>query len=503
MTDPNYLWLAGFAVLIGASLLTKNKIKQVLVYVLVAYASVFVFNNLWITTHSPSKINKGATTDADRADIMLKFESICNFYQKQTGLATFGEIRAKTLAEAEELLKKNTKSVTDDPIMLTKAIIVARESGHSYAPYKARLAAMNTDQSKPLVSVLDELYENPKSLTEEKRKDLEISIKKNLPEGWYQTVSLMRLYCETKQTAALKQITAKFDEKNLAYSARIVLLLSSFGLALLAGVIVVLAQLFLLPRRVSPPEHAQQVASPQSYGFLTIYSVLIGWIATQQVSGILIQTVLKDARLLRHGSLIAAIATLSLYLIQNGPGLLWVYYLALKPRGIKFLEGIRLRFKVDRNGPFKLILFGFFTWLAAIPCVLICALVAAKYLGSNGSSNPVISIVMQAARAQDVAAILIFYATLGIAAPVCEEILFRGFLYTALRKYWGILPSMILSAALFAGVHLDGGGFFPLMTLGLLFAFVTERTRSILPAMVAHGLWNSGTFTMVLLVFSP
>lgn len=503
MTDPNFLWLAGFVILIGASLLTKNKIKKYLVYALVAYASVFVFNALWTTTHSPSKINKGATTDADKADIMLKFESICNFYQKQTGLSTFGDMRVKTLAEAEELLKKNTKSVTDDPLLMTKAIIVARESGHSYAPYKARLAAMNTEQSKPLLSVLDELYDNPKTLSQEKRKDLATRIEQNLPEGWYQTVSLMRLYRETKQTAALKQLTAKFDEKNLAYSARIVLLLSSFGLALLGGVIVVLAQLFLLPRKVSPPELAQQVASPQPYGFLTIYSVLIGWAASQQIIGIFIQLFLKDARLLRHGSLVAAIATFTLYLVTNGPGLLWVYYVALKPRGIKFLEGIRLRFKVDRNGPFKLVLFGFFTWLAAIPCVLVCALIAAKYFGSSGSSNPVISIVMQAARAQDIAAILLFYATLGIAAPICEETLFRGFLYTALRKYWGIFPSMLLSAALFAGVHLDGGGFFPLMMLGLLFAFVVERTRSILPAMVAHGLWNSGTFTMVLLVFSP
>jgi len=65
------------------------------------------------------------------------------------------------------------------------------------------------------------------------------------------------------------------------------------------------------------------------------------------------------------------------------------------------------------------------------------------------------------------------------------------------------LPSMLVSAVLFAGVHLDAGGFLPLLTLGMLFAFTLERTRSILPCMVAHGLWNSGTFTMVLLVFSP
>ncbi len=109
--------------------------------------------------------------------------------------------------------------------------------------------------------------------------------------------------------------------------------------------------------------------------------------------------------------------------------------------------------------------------MAAIPCVVVAYLIAAKYLGSQGSSNPIISVVMHAARTNNIAATMIFYATLAGLAPICEEILFRGFLYSALRKYWGILPSMLLSALAFAGIHLDAGGFLPLFTLGMLFAF--------------------------------
>jgi uncharacterized protein len=128
-------------------------------------------------------------------------------------------------------------------------------------------------------------------------------------------------------------------------------------------------------------------------------------------------------------------------------------------------------------------------------------LIAMKFMNSQGSSNPVIALVMEAARSADVPSILMFYFTLGVLAPICEETLFRGFLYTSLRRYWGALPSLLLTAFLFAGVHMDAGGFLPLFGLGFLFGFVVERTKSTLSSMVAHGLWNSGTFTLVLLLF--
>jgi membrane protease YdiL (CAAX protease family) len=142
------------------------------------------------------------------------------------------------------------------------------------------------------------------------------------------------------------------------------------------------------------------------------------------------------------------------------------------------------------------------TWFAGLPVVLISYLIAMKFMNSQGSSNPVIAFVMEAARSADVVSILVFYFTLGVLAPICEESLFRGFLYTSLRRYWGVLPSLLLTATLFAGVHMDPGGFLPLLGLGFLFGFVLERTKSTLASMVAHGLWNSGTFTLVLLLFS-
>ena len=509
MADPNFLWLYGFVLLIGGSLFTKEKIKRVCIGALLIYATAFVFQGLWTASHSAIRGSKGGLGGSNNAEVMLKFESALNTIQRNFTSLTSGQPidsgnkqRETILVQAEEMLKKSASDSPEDPMSLVRVIIISHEIGHPTKIYRERLAALNTEKSKELSQMLDDLYDHPKSLDAEKRKALAKQIETECS-GWYKSVSLMRLYRVTKQNDALKLVTDDFDQANARFVARFLMLLGFVILAFLGGLIVILATLFIMPRRVTTPEHLEQVASPQKYSPLTIYAVFIGWLATQQVIGVIMQVAMKDVHLLKQGAVVAGAATFLLYLLTNGQGILWVYYLALKPRAIKLLDGIRLRFKVDRNGPFRLIVYGVFTWLAAIPCVLIAYLIAAKYLGSHGSDNPIISYVMLAARTNNFAATVIFYATLSILAPVCEEILFRGFLYTALRRYWGILPSMLLSAGLFAGIHLDAGGFLPLMTLGMLFAFTLERTRSILPCMIAHGLWNSGTFTMVLLLFSP
>ena len=509
MPDPNYLWLYGFVLLIGGCLLTKEKVKQVCLGALLVYATAFVCQNLWTSAHSPAKTGKGGLGNSNNADVLLKIESAVNTFQRNASSLTprepsemVNKRRQEMLVQAEEMLRKSAAEQPEDAVLLGQLIVLSHELSHPTKTYRERLSALDTDKAKELSHIFDELYGNPRALDSAKRKELAAQIENQL-NGWYEAVSLMRLYSATKQPEELKKVTAQFDDANMRFVARGFLLIGVVVLAFLGGAIVILASLFIMPRRITNPEHRDQIAAPAKYGALTIYAVFIAWLATQFVASILMQPLFKNVHMSKQGPLIAGLVMFGSYLVCNAPGLVWVYFLALKPRAIKFFEGVRLRFKVDRNGPFRLIVYGFLTWLAAVPLVVVAYLIANKYLGSQGSNNPVISWVMQAARGNSIPAIVVFYATLGVLAPICEEILFRGFLYTALRKYWGILPSMLLSAGLFAGVHMDAGGFLPLMTLGMLFAFTLEKTRSIVPCMVAHGLWNSGTFTMVLLVFSP
>jgi hypothetical protein len=76
-------------------------------------------------------------------------------------------------------------------------------------------------------------------------------------------------------------------------------------------------------------------------------------------------------------------------------------------------------------------------------------------------------------------------------APFVEEIAFRGILYATLRTKMAVAPAALLSAALFAGVHGYGVmGFASVCWSGILWALAYERTRSLLPGMLAHAVNN-------------
>jgi membrane protease YdiL (CAAX protease family) len=79
-----------------------------------------------------------------------------------------------------------------------------------------------------------------------------------------------------------------------------------------------------------------------------------------------------------------------------------------------------------------------------------------------------------------------------VAAPVLEEVLFRGIVYGSLRARLGPAPSALLSAALFAAVH--GYSLIGTATVFLgavVWALVYERTRSLLPSLLDHGANNA------------
>ena len=74
--------------------------------------------------------------------------------------------------------------------------------------------------------------------------------------------------------------------------------------------------------------------------------------------------------------------------------------------------------------------------------------------------------------------LLIVVAFIG---PIVEEVFFRGFLYSAFKKNWGILPALFLSSILFSVVHLQVYSFVPLFVIGWLLAYLFEKTRSLIP----------------------
>jgi hypothetical protein len=85
-----------------------------------------------------------------------------------------------------------------------------------------------------------------------------------------------------------------------------------------------------------------------------------------------------------------------------------------------------------------------------------------------------------------------------LAAPLCEEYIFRGLAFRGLRRMFPPALAIAASAALFAIVH-PPLSVIPVFGLGLACAFAFERTRTLLAPVVAHAIYNA----VVLLVLSP
>jgi uncharacterized protein len=76
-------------------------------------------------------------------------------------------------------------------------------------------------------------------------------------------------------------------------------------------------------------------------------------------------------------------------------------------------------------------------------------------------------------------------------APIVEELTFRGLLYATLRTRLAVWPSALLSAALFALPHgYAAAGSLSVLVSGVLWAWAYERTRSLLPGLLAHAVNN-------------
>jgi membrane protease YdiL (CAAX protease family) len=88
--------------------------------------------------------------------------------------------------------------------------------------------------------------------------------------------------------------------------------------------------------------------------------------------------------------------------------------------------------------------------------------------------------------------------TVVLLAPVAEELLFRGILYRLARRLWGPAAATFLSALAFALVHAEPWYLFGLFALGVLFAFIYEATGTLTACVVAHGLHNAISLTLLL-----
>lgn len=144
-------------------------------------------------------------------------------------------------------------------------------------------------------------------------------------------------------------------------------------------------------------------------------------------------------------------------------------------------------------------LWGLGGYCAALPIVVIVSLINQKLWQGQGGSNPLLQMALES---RDNVALGIFFSTAAMAAPLFEEMLFRGFLLPSLTRYTSVWGAILASSLLFAAAHLSLSEILPLTALGVVLGVVYTRSRNLLAPMFLHSLWNSGTLLSLFILGS-
>jgi uncharacterized protein len=84
-----------------------------------------------------------------------------------------------------------------------------------------------------------------------------------------------------------------------------------------------------------------------------------------------------------------------------------------------------------------------------------------------------------------------------VVAPVCEEMLFRGYIFSALSNWKGLWPAAIITGLIFGGVHATSApavDLAPLAALGFALCLLYRATGSLYPCIALHSVNNSVAF---------
>jgi len=99
--------------------------------------------------------------------------------------------------------------------------------------------------------------------------------------------------------------------------------------------------------------------------------------------------------------------------------------------------------------------------------------------------------------ADDVVGAILLVVVAVVAAPVVEEIVFRGIVFPAFASRFGMGWGIAVSSALFGVIHLQGFNTVPFIFLGVVFARLFASTRSLWTAIMCHALFNGTSLVLL------
>lgn len=137
-------------------------------------------------------------------------------------------------------------------------------------------------------------------------------------------------------------------------------------------------------------------------------------------------------------------------------------------------------------------------YLITLPVIMLAGFVVniiSSYYGLIPEMQDVVKWVLEEKSLFVLVSLIIFGI---VVAPMIEEIIFRGFLQSALKNSFRGRYAIVISASLFAAVHMDVFAFIQIFILGMLLGYLYEKTQTLMASIVVHVLHNSLTLVFLL-----
>ncbi|NQT22555.1 MAG: CPBP family intramembrane metalloprotease [Candidatus Omnitrophica bacterium] len=149
---------------------------------------------------------------------------------------------------------------------------------------------------------------------------------------------------------------------------------------------------------------------------------------------------------------------------------------------------------------FRNVFYGICGYITIIPIlflIMVITLIILNLFKWSPPVQPIVDLLMKEERIH-----ILVYSSLfaAVAGPIMEEIFFRGFMYSALKKHIGILWSCLVTALIFSFLHAHLVGIAPIMVLGILLAYLYEKTGSLVSSVTVHITHNLVSLGMVFLM---
>nr|MDH3162472.1 type II CAAX endopeptidase family protein [Bacillus licheniformis] len=194
---------------------------------------------------------------------------------------------------------------------------------------------------------------------------------------------------------------------------------------------------------------------------------------------IFIEYLLKNALdlLLGEGMLSAMLMSIAMAAVF----ILSLYYIALKPDRLSWRE-----IGISRFAPAYLIQIA--GWTVFLIVMTFAVMEILIWFGTGYENTKTKTITADPSWLS----IAMSFASACIVSPIYEELFYRGFLYRWFRAEFGVVWALVASGALFMIAHIPTYNTLAVnFGTGLVFAWTYEKTRSIIPAMIIHSLFNA------------